>query len=405
MTAIESFGTYLPIWEDGGIRVLGPDEDMLTLAVAAGRAALTGADEAAVSRVVLVCAEPDYLSGAPLPILTRGLGLGAGIPTELRVGGAPAALDAVAQSVPGTVVIGVETGSRPGAAAALVGTGGLRVEQPVSVNHSLPMRVHASGAAAADVYADSRVERELGWRPVLDQLVIAGDEPPVLVGPPPKEAKRLGGRPSTDAPEGAAGALFALARMAERHEAGRIVALDSGIGVAATVGIGEGVRIVHDVRSAVPVARRPRLVGAPLTIPMSMPSYGRAVEEKVGLIGWRCPDCGTEAFPRRDLCLGCRRMKGSEPFALPRRGEVYSAVTVHAPVPGIPTPRGLAVVSLPPTSVRVLAHVTDTVPDGCEIGATGDLLLRLVAVREGVPDYGYAFRPDASDESKEVTSA
>ena len=46
MTAIESFGTYVPIWEDGGIRVLGPDEDMLTLAVAAGRAALTGTDEA-----------------------------------------------------------------------------------------------------------------------------------------------------------------------------------------------------------------------------------------------------------------------------------------------------------------------------------------------------------------------
>ncbi len=190
----------------------------------------------------------------------------------------------------------------------------------------------------------------------------------MLVGIPAKEAKRLGGRPATDAPDGAAGALFALARMAERHETGRLVALDSAFGVAVTVGDRGAVRVVHDVRPAVPAAHRPRLVGAPLTIPLSMPSYGRAVEEKVGLIGWRCPDCGTEAFPRRDLCLGCRRMMGSEPFALPRRGEVYSTVTVHAPVPGIPTPRGLAVVSLPPTSVRVLAHVTDTVPDGCAIG-------------------------------------
>jgi uncharacterized protein len=401
VTDIRSLGTYLPGWDDGGTRVLGPDEDMLTVAVAAGRGALAVADDVAVSRVVLVCAEPDYLSGAPLPVLIRGLGLGAGIPAELRVGGGPAALDAAAQSSPGTLVIGVETGARPGAAAALVGTGGLRIEQSATVQNSLPMRVHASGESAFDLYVDGRVERELGWRPVIEALAGASDKP-VLVGVPPKEAGRLGGRPAADAPEGAAGALFALAWMAEQLETGRLVALDSAVAVAVTIGACGDVRIAHDVRRAIPAADRPQRVGAPLTIPMSMPSYGRAVEEKVGLLGWRCPDCGMQAYPRRDLCLGCRRMGGSEPFALPRRGEVYSTVTVHAPVPGITTPRGLAVVSLPPTSVRVLAHVTDTVADGCAIGDTGDLVLRLVAIREGVPDYGYAFRPDVSDDGQEV---
>ncbi len=404
MTDIESLGTYVPAWDDGGTRVLGPDEDMLTVAVAAGRAAQAAADDVAVSRVVLVCAEPDYLSGAPLSLLTLGLDLGVGIPAELRVGGGPAALDATAQSSPGTLVIGVETGARPGAAAALVGTSGLRIELPATVQNSLPMRVHASGAAAVDVYADSRVERELGWRPAIEALAGASDKP-VLVGVPPKEAARLGGRPATDVPGGAAGALFALARMAEHLETGRLVALDSAIAVAVTISACGDVRIAHDMRPATPAVYRPQRVGAPLTIPMSMPSYGRAVEQKVGLLGWRCPDCGTEAYPRRDLCLGCRRMGGSEQFALPRRGEVYSTVTVHAPVPGITTPRGLAVVSLPPTSVRVLAHVTDTVPDGCAIGDTGDLVLRLVAIREGVPDYGYAFRSDMSDGGQEVKRA
>ena len=206
-------------------------------------------------------------------------------------------------------------------------------------------------------------------------------------------------------PGGAAGALFALAKMAEHLETGRLVALDSAIAVAVTISACGDVRIAHDMRPATPAVYRPQRVGAPLTIPMSMPSYGRAVEQKVGLLGWRCPDCGTEAYPRRDLCLGCRRMGGSEQFALPRRGEVYSTVTVHAPVPGITTPRGLAVVSLPPTSVHVLAHVTDTVPDGCAIGDTGDLVLRLVAIREGVPDYGYAFRSDVSDGGQEVKRA
>jgi hypothetical protein len=71
-------------------------------------------------------------------------------------------------------------------------------------------------------------------------------------------------------------------------------------------------------------------------------------------------------------------------------------VTVYAPVPGVPTPRALAIVSLPPTTVRVLAAVTDAPPEAARIGGKGDLVLRLVAIREGVPDYGYAFRPEVT---------
>jgi uncharacterized OB-fold protein len=138
---------------------------------------------------------------------------------------------------------------------------------------------------------------------------------------------------------------------------------------------------------------------------MSMPSYERAADTKLGLVGARCTVCGTESYPRRTVCLGCGTHDSTRPFALPRRGEVYSAVTVHVPVPGVPTPRGLAVVALAPTQVRVLAHVTDTLPDGCAIGALGDLVLRLVAVRQGVPDYGYAFRPDLPAAGEPATPA
>lgn len=404
MTDITAFGTYQPAWIDGRSRVLGPDEDMITVAVAAGRSALAGADRAAVSRVVLVCAEPDYLTGAPLPILVRGLELGGQVPAELRVGGAPAALDAVAHAAPGTLVIGVESGVGAGGVGALVGSGGLRVEHAETLQSSLPMRVHASGEPTTSVYDDGRVERELGWRPTLDSLDAARNQP-LLVGVPAKEASRLGGRSVPDGPGGAAGALFVLARMAKEGETRRVIALDSAIGVAVDVTVDCEVAVVSDARPPLQSSGRPRRVGPSLTIPMSMPSYRRAVIEKVGLLGWRCPDCGAQAYPRRELCLGCRRSTESESFPLPRRGEVYSTVTVHAPVPGIPTPRALAIVSLPPTSVRVLAHVTDTAPDTCAIGAAGDLVLRLVAEREGVPDYGYAFRPDLSTVGEKVENS
>ena len=43
MTDVVSIGTYLPPWSSGDRRVKGPDEDALTMAVAAGRVADPGA--------------------------------------------------------------------------------------------------------------------------------------------------------------------------------------------------------------------------------------------------------------------------------------------------------------------------------------------------------------------------
>jgi len=398
MTRISGIGTYRPAWEDGNYRVFGPDEDVITAAVAAGRAALGDSapgGAAEVSRVVLVCAEPDYLEGAPLPVLVRGLGLDASTAAEFRVGGAPAALDAAASARPGTLVVAVSPGRGAAAAAVHVADRGMLLSEPRTVAHSLPMRVVATGSAEPSVYADSRAERELGWRPIIEGLA-GEDAKPLIVGMPDKEARRFGGRGVERAPAGAAGAFFALVDVTTRPEVTEVVAVDSALGVAVTVSDADQARVEHDIRPGVPAASRPRHVGGDVVIPMSMPSYDRAFEQKLSLVASRCPQCGVEAYPRRERCLGCGRMGDGEPFALPRTGEVYSVVTVFAPVPGIATPRALAVVSLPPTSVRVLAHVADTAVNECQIGDRGRLVLRLIAVREGVPDYGYAFQPEVA---------
>ena len=79
---------------------------------------------------------------------------------------------------------------------------------------------------------------------------------------------------------------------------------------------------------------------------------------------------------------------------LPRTGTVYTGVTVRIPVPGLPTPYSLVIVELDGVDVRVLARVTGASAGTVNIGDRGRMVLRLVAVRSGVPDYGYAFCPE-----------
>jgi uncharacterized OB-fold protein len=79
---------------------------------------------------------------------------------------------------------------------------------------------------------------------------------------------------------------------------------------------------------------------------------------------------------------------------LPRTGTVYTEVTVHVPVPGLRTPYSLVIVELDGVGVRALVKVTGVEPGTVEIGDRGRMALRRVALRSGVPDYGYAFAPD-----------
>lgn len=423
MTVVSAVGTYQPAWADAGQRVPGPDEDVITMAVAAGRAALAVAADAAVARVVLIARDPGYLDGIALPILTAALAAGAAaaadLPAEVHVGGAPAMVDALSSAAPSTLIIGVDLGPQAGAAAALIGDpgedGALLTEPAVAVR-SLPMRVRATGQARPAAYADPRAERELGWRPAIEALWGAEGKP-VLVGIPAGDAVRLGGRAPDDLaggkaaelPGGAAGPIFALAAMARQDQlarqdqTARLIGLDAGNGAALTISRPGQLQVARELRPSLPAGARP-VVGTPIVIPLSLPAYERAIDAKIGLIAQKCQVCGTESYPKRALCLGCGNYGSTEPFSLPHRGEVYSSVTVHVPVPGVPTPRGLAVVTLPPTEVRVLAHVTDALPHDSPIGAAGDLVLRLVALREGIPDYGYAFRPDLPSAATPDTS-
>src|ERR1700684_3951215 len=126
MTHVSAIATYLPCWGSARGRVAGGDEDAVTLAVEPGRAAIDAAnrgdlaDGGGVQRVVLVSRELPLLEGGNAAVLLAGLGLDPEIGVSDRLGGAPAALDALTSARPSTLVIAADVQPFAGAAAALV---------------------------------------------------------------------------------------------------------------------------------------------------------------------------------------------------------------------------------------------------------------------------------------------
>ncbi|MGI9163564.1 MAG: hypothetical protein ACR2JI_11695, partial [Mycobacterium sp.] len=92
MSQVVSIGTYLPAWTSYGRCVAGPDEDALTMAVAAGRAADPGAT---AQRVVLVSRDFPLLEGGNGGVLLAALSLSATTAVSEVIGGAPAVLDQI----------------------------------------------------------------------------------------------------------------------------------------------------------------------------------------------------------------------------------------------------------------------------------------------------------------------
>src|ERR1700722_9728915 len=108
MTHVAAIATYLPCWGTSRGRVAGGDEDAVTLAVEAGRAAIDagggsdgaddglagdeaggGADAGGVRRVVLVSRELPLLEGGNAAVLLAGLGLDPEIEVSERLPPAP----------------------------------------------------------------------------------------------------------------------------------------------------------------------------------------------------------------------------------------------------------------------------------------------------------------------------
>ncbi|OBH01656.1 hypothetical protein A5692_17030 [Mycobacterium sp. E342] len=396
MTQVAAIGTYRPPWITGGRRVRGPDEDAVTMAVAAGRAALAGTP---ARRVVLVSRNFPLIEGGNGAVLLAGLGLPADTCAVEVLGGAPAVLDQIVAATPGTLVIAADDDARyAGAAALLTGNDGATLDPVGRVTRSLPMIARGDDGSRHD-YADPRLERESGVRATFARLgmapgarvaAVAGAKPAVL------GADLNAASASVDSTAAGSVLIGLIADALDAGTTGLVIAVEQAtISVAELAGAG-AVRVARDEME--PRELPPTKTADGVGIPISMPAYARAFEAKIrweaAVFDERPGIDGNPQFPPR------RRVDESGTLAaqyrlepLPRTGAVYTHTTVRIPVPDLPGPYSLAVVALDNSPVRVLLKVTGNPAGEVTIGQSGSVVLRRIATRAGVPDYGYMFWP------------
>jgi len=372
------------------------------MAVAAARAALSQGAEP-VRRVVFLTRDLPLLEGGNGAALLAGIGLAADVPVAEQLGGAPAVAAALAQAAPGTLVVAADL-EPAGAAAALVGDSGSgsEVELLGQITRSLPVVTRGRDGVVRD-YEDPRLLRERGVGLAVDGLALA-TKPDVIAGVAGKAAAALcAARPPELPTTGASATVFAIAAVldaaaTERDDAATklIIATEQASAVALRVGAGCPVHRDEPAPQPLPVARD----NPGPQISISLAAYERAFESKLRWQAGKCDKCATLAFPPRYRCLSCGSEAGWSLVELPRTGSVYTTVTVHVAVPGLPTPYSLAIVELDDVGVRALVKVTGAPPGTVAIDDRGQLVLRRVAVRSGVPDYGYALLPDAAVRSQ-----
>jgi uncharacterized OB-fold protein len=397
MTQVVSIGTYLPPWTVRDRRVKGPDEDALTMAVAAGRAA---DPDATAQRVVLVSRDFPLLEGGNGAVLLAALSLPADTPVTEVLGGAPAVLDQIGTAGDGTLVIAADDNDlAAGAGAVLTGDGGVTVAPSARQTRSLPLTARGEDGAR-HAYGDPRLQREVGVRSTLSRLGLSGTPTLAAVAgvPLPHVARDFDtSRAVGDATVSASAIILLLADAIEAGTQGLLLAVEQSSISAADLVVGdEAPRISRD---EFPARELPKTrVADGVGIPISMPAYARAFEPK---IRWEAAvfeespgiDAAPQFPPRLRVDNAGRLATEYRLESLPRTGTVYTHTTVRIPVPDLPSPYSLAVVQLDDSPVRVLLKVTGVPAGEATIGQPGSVVLRRIATRAGIPDYGYAFWP------------
>ncbi|HLG00914.1 MAG TPA: OB-fold domain-containing protein [Acidimicrobiia bacterium] len=422
----------------GTVAVCAPDEDPLTLAWSAAVAAMRsgGLDADAIGGLWWGTTRAPFAEGPSHAYLCAALGLSSGVRGALLSGSAHAGVDAllaaadavVAGSVTTALVVAsdalvpglgtaFEARCGAGSAAFILSATGAAVVR-ASATHTAPVVDRYRGdreEATRDLY-DARLFREEVFVPHVTEVALMLDLPDDARWSLPDPDGRLGAvvarRLGTSAVSsasayeilgdtGAAAPLLGLIpALASTGPAGAVVyggGRTTGVAfdVAAPIA-GAGNLAVHgrEVSYADVLRARGQLVPSGETVEMGLPPGGAAFvrgnPEMMGLLGGRCVDCGVISTPPsiHPHCVGCGGPK-LEPVELARQGTVHTYVVNHAMPAPFEAPLALAVIDLD-DGARLMVQATD--PEGIEIGALVELVLRRYAVERGVPVYGFKTR-------------
>lgn len=400
MTQLVSIGTYLPPWTVRNRRVKGPDEDALTMAVAAGRAA---DPDGTARRVVLVSRDFPLLEGGNGAVLLAALSLPPDVAVSEVLGGAPAVLDQLCSADDATLVIAADDNATVAAAGAvLVGATGAALAPVARQTRSLPTTVRGEDGVRHH-YGDPRLQREVGVKSSVARLGLTDRQQ--VAGVVGVKAKELGGHFDVadaieDPASSASGVIRVLADLVETRAAGPLLAIEQSSVTAAELTVPDSsLQTTRITRDEVSARELPKFHTADGNgIPISLPAYARAFEPK---LRWEAAvfderpgiDTAPQFPPRARVDDDGRLVTDYRLEPLPRTGTVYTQTTIQIPVPDLPSPYSIAVVQLDDSPVRVLMKVTGVPAGEAAIGQAGSVVLRKIADRSGVPDYGYAFYP------------
>lgn len=425
---------------DGELRVCGPDEDAVTLAVAAATA-LPQAEVEACSTVILARPGPSFGSGDGAAVVAAALGLPPNVRT-FEVAGSDrcfsAALD-VAVALVGVggdeavlVAVGDDTTMRQGSPAeSRHGNGSAAVivsrsagavrwlgSDPVSV--PVPDRWFGPDGARQDAgerfLAMTVVPELLAHLPDRSGSASLGPHDVIVALPEQRAADRVAaaigaqsGRTPDARKHGAPGAALPAALLAEAVAAANpgtiidLLAFGSGVTRSSVEVLDPGrvSRLVEADGPVLPYAMFLRSAGVlepPISSPAASPvSAWRDLDVTLQLMGGKCSECGVTYFPRRPACASCGAHDRAEPVRLVGEATVVTSTTDHLVAgvnPGTPESPTTMVVAATDAGARMfLPAVHGSVP---AIGSRVRTVLRLAHRGGGFRNYHWRFAPVTS---------
>lgn len=427
----------------GEVRVCGPDEDAVTLAVTAANA-LPKAEVASCSTVILARPGPSFGSGDGAAVVAAALGLPPRVRT-FEVAGSDrcfSAAVAVAVALVGSrgdeavlVVASDDTRMHPGSPAELRhGHGSAAV-----IVSRIPGAVRWLGSDSASVpvpdqwYGPDGSRHDAGERflamTVVPELLAhlpdtsgsTGTNPRdvVVALPDPRIADRVAaaiGARTGGAREawvhGAPGAVLPAAVLAEAVASttlgGIVELLAFGSGATrSTVEVLDTSRVTRMVEPAGPdlpyamFLRSGGVLEPPVSSPAASPvSAWRDLDVTLQLMGGMCRVCGVTYYPRRPACASCGAHDRAKPVRLVGEATVVTSTTDHLVAgvnPGTPESPTTMVVAETDEGARIfLPAVHGSFP---AIGSRVRTVLRLAHRGGGFRNYHWRFAPATSLES------